>query len=192
MISFLAGSVKQKSETSATILVGGVGYESVLTPSFLANLRESEQVEVHVYTHVREDCLALYGFKTTEELDLFKMFVNHVSGIGPKTAMLILDRGVTNVKKAIICADVDFFTLIPRLGKKNSQKIIIELKNKIGGLSDLNLADTVGENEELIEALLVMGYTRMEISESLKYLPKEKLSTQAKLKIILKDKKNDV
>src|SRR3989344_9038291 len=128
MISLLKGQLHHKNSDSLTILVGGVGYLVAVTPSTLAKISLEETLELNIYTHVREDALDLYGFTNAEELKMFKSLIG-VSGIGPKTALLVIDRGVEQVKLAIIKADENFFTLVPRLGKKNAQKIIIELKS---------------------------------------------------------------
>lgn len=186
MIGFLSGQVKTKFVSSLIILTGGVGYEVLVPVSTFNQIKVNDLLELFIYTHVREDALALYGFRTQEELALFKMLLG-VSGIGPKTALLVIDKGVKEVKEAIFKADVDFFSLIPRLGRKNSQKIIIELKNKLGSLTDLNLADESQETKEAVEALQNMGYSRPEIINVLRTAPATIASLEDKIRYGLKN-----
>ncbi|KKU92042.1 MAG: Holliday junction ATP-dependent DNA helicase RuvA [Microgenomates group bacterium GW2011_GWA1_48_10] len=184
MISFLQGSVKQKNFDSVTLLVGGVGYHVFLPSSILSRLSLGEPLDLHIHTHVREDALDLFGFPNTEGLNLFKMLLS-VSGIGPRTALLVLDKGVDPVKQAIIKADETFFTLVPRLGKKNAQKIIIELKSKLGSLSDLDLTGG-SATSELLDALESMGYSPSEARQATKNLPPETIAIEDQIRFALK------
>lgn len=187
MIGFLAGTIHNKSLGSVTVLTNGVGYVVSMCPSTLTKISTQETVELYIYTHVREDILELYGFQTEEELRLFKLLLN-VSGIGPKTALLVISQGVEAVKEAIIKANTDFFTTIPRLGTKNAQKIIIELKTKLGGIEDLDLNGD-RQSSEITEALTSMGFSRQETLTALRNLPIElkTASTEQKLRHLLKN-----
>ena len=153
MIGYLQGEIKYTGSDSIIILVNNVGYKVYVSKLFSIGT----SVELFIHTHVREDALTLYGFASPADLQMFEWLLD-VSGIGPKTALLCLAQGSAQIAKAIATADVGFFTQIPRLGKKNAQKIIIELKNKIGGFSELNLADDESTSEAVL-ALQYMGYT---------------------------------
>lgn len=164
MIGALSGTIAAKTKNPMLVMVGGVGYSVHVTTGMLDKSRLSQPVMLYIHTHVREDALDLFGFETQEELGFFDHLLT-VSGIGPKTALLVIDRRVAAIRQAILSADVDFFTNIPRLGKKNAQKIIIELKSKLGSLEDLDLTDTeTSETGELREALSGMGFERKEIT----------------------------
>lgn len=156
MIGYLQGEIKYTNPDSIIILVNNVGYKVYVTKLFPVG----SQVELFIHTHVREDALTLYGFASPSDLQMFEWLLD-VSGIGPKTALLCLAQGSAKIAKAIVSADVGFFTQIPRLGKKNAQKIIIELKNKMGGVTDLNLSEDESTNEAIL-ALQSMGYTQTE------------------------------
>jgi len=184
MISFLSGKIYDKLPDSIILLVNGVGYKVTVVPSLYISLVLSDLLDLFIYTHVREDALDLYGFKTKEELVLFNLLLG-VSGIGPKTALLVINKGVEPVKNAVVKADVDFFTLIPRLGHKNSQKIIIELKNKLGGFADLDLSDQSPEISEAAEALQVMGYSKKEALIALRGV-KPEITIQEKIRYALR------
>jgi Holliday junction DNA helicase RuvA len=185
MIGYLSGKVQDKFPASVILLTGGVGYETLIPPSTLSSVTVGDSLKLYIYTHVREDTLALYGFKTKEELFLFNLLLE-VPGIGPKTALLVVDKGVEKIKQAIAKADVDFFSLIPRLGRKNSQKIIIELKNKLGGLIELDLAGESSETLEAIEALQAMGYTKPQAIGALRMVPESLNTVEEKIKYALK------
>lgn len=167
MIGQLTGSIKQTHRNPLIVDVGDVGYLVHVTEKFLAGVEAGKRYTLSIHTHVRQEAFDLYGFKDETELVLFELLLT-VSGIGPKTALLVIDRGAEATGRAVKQGDVDFFMTIPRLGKKNAQKIIIELKNKLGATDDLNLnGESDGETRQMTEALLSMGFKRHEISEAL-------------------------
>lgn len=140
---------------------------------------------IRTHTYVREDALMLFGFATVEDLSIFELLLT-VSGIGPKTALAVLDRGVDAIKRAIVASDVEFFMTVPRLGKKNAQKIIIELKSKLGSTADLDLTKEEGnEVKQIIDALISMGFDRKEAREAVTQLPADGTLEQ-KVKYALK------
>jgi len=186
MISFLTGAIHHKDLDAVTILINGVGYKVVVTASVLNKLAVGDEVELYIHSHIRDDVFDLYGFLSKEELALFKLLIS-VSGVGPKTGMLVMDKGAASIRQAIVKADIGFFTLIPRLGKKNSQKIIIELKNKIGGAADLDLQGG-SETNELVEALKAMGYSLSEAAAMIKNMPDDLEKLEEKIKWTLKNK----
>lgn len=186
MIGGLKGEPIISSDNSIILMVGGVGYQVCIPPSLKEKVRKEKEVFLFIHTHVREDLLELYGFLKKEELYLFKLLLG-VSGIGPKTALAIVDQGIGNVQKAVVKADISFFTLIPRLGKKNAQKIIIELKPKLGDLEELDLSGEVeGETSQVIEALKSMGFSQKEAYVVLRKLPKKLKNVEEKIRFALK------
>lgn len=185
MISFLTGKIHNKTSDSLTLLVNGVGYLVFVPPSTLLKVSVGEDLELYVHTHVRDDALDLYGFAGAEDLSLFKLLIS-VSGVGPKTALAVIDRGVQAVKQAIIEADQNFFTLVPRLGKKNAQKIIIELKSKLGGVAELDLQDKGGHVSLLVEALLSMGYTQVEAVNAARAVPPDIKTVEEQIRLVLR------
>ncbi|MBI4035915.1 Holliday junction branch migration protein RuvA [Candidatus Daviesbacteria bacterium] len=186
MIGFLSGTIHSKSANQIILLTCGVGYLVTVLPNYLSLLKASAQVQLFIYTHVREDILDLYGFLTPGELELFKLTLT-VSGIGPKTALLVIDKGVGKVQQAIKDADTNFFTTVPRLGHKNAQKIIIELKNKLGGLKELDLTSDSVESIEAIEALRNLGYTRQEAMKAIQAVPLSEKTLEQKISYALRN-----
>ena len=168
--------------------VSGVGYRVVASQAVLSKLGNvGEKITMYIHTHVREDALDLYGFSEQADLKLFEQLIG-VSGVGPKTALGIFSVGTrAEIVQAVITGNVLFFTGVPRLGKKNAQKIIIELKGKFGSIQDLDLSesDLVSHNE-VVDALLTFGFSKAEIQKALQGLQLDGLSLSEKVKQALK------
>lgn len=186
MIAALSGLVLEKRHDSLLLMTEQVGYLVYVAPQFLTHVALNEKIFIYTHTHVREDVLQLFGFRDAAELQLFEMLLS-VSGIGPKTALTIVDQGVREVKQAIISGKSDFFTTVPRVGRKNAQKIIIELRSKLGAESDDAVLENGEENADLVAALINLGFTRMEIVTAIKLTPAEAVNVEDKLKFALKN-----
>jgi Holliday junction DNA helicase RuvA len=182
MIASLAGTVEIIDLPFVIVNVGGVGYKVLCSNDVISKLEKGGQTKLFTYTHVREDALELFGFGEYSDLKIFEYLIS-ISDVGPKTAIGVFSIGSSSqIVSAIKNGDVNFFSKVPRLGKKNAQKIIIELKNKLGGTVDLDLSDS-SENSEILGALLGFGYSQDEALEALKQvepgLPVEKQLKQA-------------
>lgn len=186
MIGFLSGKISYKDAPYLLIDVHGVGYK-VLASAALFEKPIGDVVTIFTHTHVKEDALDLYGFATQNDLKVFEMLIG-ISGIGPKTAIGIFGLGTAEeIVGAIGKADVDFFTGVPRLGRKNAQKIIIELKNKIGSVSELNLAEEMDStNGEVVGALMSIGFSDREAWAAVRALNGKGETVQEKVKMALK------
>lgn len=171
MIALLTGTIASEHGYNPIIIdVGGVGY-SVFVPTRIGQqLQNGQRVVLHIHTHVREDAFDLFGFLSRDELSLFNLLLT-VSGIGPKTALGVMDHNAESIRQAIEKGDVDFFTSVPRLGKKNAQKIIIELRSKLTGITGNLPGETSSETTEISDALRAMGFDRQEIKTVLPKLP---------------------
>lgn len=171
MIRVLTGTLSSIFSEEVIVDVQGVGY-GVLVGAALARelqLLSGQVATLHIYTHVKEDALQLFGFRSTSERELFLYLVS-VSGIGPKTALNVLDKGADEVAQAIRTSDVAFFSGVPRLGKKSAQKIIVELQPKLGKLQDLDLSPETAVATDVREALVGMGYLEASVREVLMQL----------------------
>lgn len=187
MIGSLNGKVILKDGNSMLIDVNGVGYKVLMSGKTIANINLEDKLFVYIYSHIREDVFDLFGFKEIEDLKLFENLIS-VSGVGPKTALSIFSFADRNeVVNAVLKGDVDLFTKVPRLGKKNAQKIIIELKSRFKDTSifDLSSADSF-ENEEVVEALKTFGFSAREALDALKNMDKSITSQNEKIKYALK------
>jgi Holliday junction DNA helicase RuvA len=131
MIGYLEGTLKQLDATRALVLAGGVGYELHISLSTYYRLEGKPQVALEVYTHVREDALALYGFASSEEKYAFEKLIS-ISGIGPTLAQKILS-GIdpADLAEAIAQNDTRKLSSIPGVGKKTAERICLELRDKI-------------------------------------------------------------
>jgi len=187
MIGFLNGNIEFLNIPYVIINVNGVGYKVLVPNTVLEKLSLKQKVKIYTYTFVREDALELFGFLEPDDLKLFESLIS-VSGVGPKTALNIFSFGKREeIIEAIIKGDVMFFSGVPRLGRKNAQKIIIELKNKLGSSSDLDLSgkDLI-ENTEVIQALKSFGFTQQEATKALREIDKKGKTTEEKIKLALK------
>lgn len=156
MISYLVGKpIVEKN--SITLLVGGVGYDVHASGSLLSKASTLEELELFIYTHVKEDRLELYGFENKQQKELFLLLIS-VSGVGPSTALSITDNSASEIVDAVQNAQTAFFSAVPRVGKKLAQKIIIELSSKLGELKSLDLGPESTNRTEVREALMSLGF----------------------------------
>jgi Holliday junction DNA helicase RuvA len=147
----------------ACLEVGGVGYEVTMTPRSLAGLPSvGEEVVVHTHTHVREDEMSLYGFEAESDRDLFRVLLG-AGGVGPKLAMAVLGTMThQEVVRAIVTEDSDALTVVPGVGKRGAQKIVLELAPKLAGV-DAEVG-TTSSTVTVRQALEGLGYTTEEIN----------------------------
>lgn len=184
MIGFLKGKVKFKQLDQLILSIKGVGYLLYLPVYDLSKAKIEDKKEYYVYTYVKEDEISLFGFSSIEDKQIF-VLLNKVSGIGPRTALNIVSfaNGAKNIQKAISDADVEFFSSLKGLGKKTAQRIIVDLKSKIGGLKDLEFETE--EDRDLLDALQGLGFSQQEIRKSIKKIKKD-LPLEEKIKHALK------
>jgi Holliday junction DNA helicase RuvA len=165
MIGRLRGTLAGLRATGVVLDVGGVGYEVVVTPRTVADLPSlGEEVVLHTHLVVREDAMLLHGFGSESERDLFRILLS-ASGIGPKVAMATLGALQSDeLRRAIAAEDVDTLTLVPGIGKRGAQKMVLELKPKITAVEAESVvgASTVAQVREALEGL---GYQAAEIRE---------------------------
>lgn len=187
MISSLRGNISRIFGNYIEVEVNNVGYLVFVGKN---GFSDGENIKIYTYMAVSENDISLYGFMTKEELDLFKMLIT-VSGVGPKSAAQIL--GNTNsidVIKAIGDANVEFFKKIKGIGLKTAQRIIVDLKSKIGGLGELNLKDSLPLLEDdLMLSLQQLGFEKKEIEQMVKGLPVELVEVEQKLEWCLRNRK---
>jgi len=188
MIGFLKGSIEHLDRPFVFLDVNGVGYRVLVSDTVYAKLVKNEKTKLFTYTYVREDDLSLFGFLELEDLKLFEGLIT-VSGIGPKTALNIFSfGGRKEIIDAIIKGDFSFFTSVPRLGTKNAQRIIIELKNKMGSGNDLDLSGKdLLENAEVVQALKNFGFSVGEAQKVVREIKTEGLTLDEKIKLALKN-----
>lgn len=165
MIAYLSGK-PLVGNTFTAIFCGGVGYGVYVSKNTKIQMTNTKVISLYVYSHIKEDTFDLYGFLTEEEKTLFLKLID-VDGVGPKTALGIMDRGINEIISAVRAADVSFFQSVPRVGKKSAQKIIIDLKSKLGG-EELLLVEPEGVAKDVLEALCALGFSTLESSRFVK------------------------
>ncbi len=159
MIGFLSGIVRDYRRNTLLLEVNGVGYKVLVSNH---DIQIGKPLKIYIHTHVREDEISLFGFKTNSDLEMFENLLT-VSGIGPKSALSIISAGSGEViKKALLDSNLNFFTSISGIGKKSAQRIIIELRPKITNAST-NL-DNLEGNPILVDALKELGFKNQEIN----------------------------
>ena len=164
MIGRLRGTIAAKEVDRTVLDVGGVGYEVAVTPRALAELPGvGEQAVLHTHLHVREDQMSLFGFTADEERDLFRLLLG-ASGVGPKVALAMCGTlRPAELKQAVMTEDTDTLTMVPGIGKRTAQKLIIELRPRLD-LPDGDLpGGGAGALSEVREALETLGYHSTEI-----------------------------
>jgi Holliday junction DNA helicase RuvA len=188
MIGYLKGKVELLKRPFVIIDVNDVGYKVLVPETIYAKLSLGDIVKIFTFTYVREDALDLFGFLEAEDLGLFESLLT-VSGVGPKTALNIFSFGERkDIIEAIIKGDVSFFTSVPRLGTKNAQKIIIELKSKMGSGADIDLSGKdLLENAEVVQALKNFGFSVGEAQKAVREIKQVGLTTEDKIRLSLKN-----
>ena len=169
MIARLRGRPAGRTNDGLVLDVNGVGYLVAATPSALRRASAGSELTVETYLHVREDALQLYGFADAEERELFVHLLT-VSGIGPKVALAVVSGSPPGeLRKAIVLGDHARFQAIPGIGKKTAERIVLELREKLGSVSDAGLAavdDTPGHLMAR-DALVELGYTLIDAERAL-------------------------
>lgn len=187
MIAALKGIVDTIDTPYIIVDVNGIGYKVLVSNTILSSLSIGAPIKLFTYTHVREDLLELFGFLHLSDLKLFEKLIS-ISGIGPKTAVGIFTLGTgSEIINAISQGDVTFFSGVPRLGKKNAQKIILELKGKL--IDDAELLGSSGlsnGNGEVIAALQHFGFSTREAQDALQNISANGQTTEEKIKLALK------
>jgi Holliday junction DNA helicase RuvA len=170
VIAFLEGRVADKSGGRVTIDVGGVGYDVQVPSSTLAKLPAiGKTARVHTRMVVRDDGMTLFGFATADERELFDLLVT-VTGVGPKVALSFLSvLSPDALRRAIRTGDVAALTLVPGVGKKVAQRVMLDLKDKLGG--DVVLLE--GPLSDVREALLALGLSPQEAGEAMSGLAED-------------------
>lgn len=191
MISQIKGTVSHIDLKFAVVNTGtpeaGVGYKVFATSDTLSGLTVGSHTSLWTYLAVRDNAMDLYGFNSPAELAFFELLLT-VSGIGPKTALGILNAAaIETIQNAIHTEDTSGLTKVSGIGKKVAEKIVLELKDKIGemGKTAIGTAAMKGDSD-VIEALRSLGYRENEAREAMKQVSKSTAGTSARIKEALK------
>lgn len=170
MISYIKGEVVKKGIDYLILENNNIGYYISTSLSTLNRVGEKEKAVLLTYMHIREDLIALYGFMTQDEIDLFKKLIS-VNGIGPKAGLSVLSTYETNtVKEIILKEDAVRLSKVPGIGKKTASKIILELKDKVGTAEELQggeISAVSNEMNDVSDALTALGFSPAEVKRTL-------------------------
>lgn len=184
MITHIKGTVIDKEERAVVVDVHGVGYKAFATNAVVDKAREGQEIALWTHLAVREDAQTLFGFPTKDELSFFELLIS-VSGIGPKTALGILNvSSVANIRRAVSTGDTSHLTKVSGVGSKLANKIVLELKGKFGAEeeSGVSLRDEV----DALEALKALGFKHGDAREALKQVDPSIIDTGERVKKALK------
>lgn len=188
MISHITGEILLKGDRFAIIDVSGVGYKVYISIDTMRKIgNDGEKVSLWTYLAVRENALDLYGFIENAEVELFELLIS-ISGVGPKSALAIMSVApLDTLKAAISSGDTSYLTKVSGIGKKNAEKIVLELRDKLGVLESESVGGVMSEDSDVVDALVAMGYSAVEAREALKQVAQEVSGTSARIKEALKN-----
>jgi holliday junction DNA helicase RuvA len=184
MISKIEGLVWDRAEKYITVGIGGLGIKVFTTSETIEISEKGKNISLLTHLVVREDALDLYGFLSKDELSFFEMLIS-ISGIGPKTSLNVLNiSSVSALKKAISSGDTSHLIKVSGIGRKIAEKIVIELKDKVGvhGEEEITLRDEI----DAVEALKALGYSQREAREALRKVEKDIIKTGDRIREALK------
>ncbi|MEA2570320.1 MAG: holliday junction helicase RuvA [Acidobacteriota bacterium] len=188
MIGYLNGTLKRLTATSALVLVNGVGYDVHISLSTYYKLEGRKEIELEIFTHVREDALSLYGFATADEKTAFEKLIS-ISGIGPTLAQKILSGiDAPALAEAVARADTRKLSSIPGVGKKTAERICLELRDKLalGGETPSTAPITrTSIDDDVHSALINLGYKPASADAALDAARKQ-LDPDAEFSVVLK------
>jgi Holliday junction DNA helicase RuvA len=175
MIAYLNGKIINKSGNYIILRAGSIGYKVFINDKLFYGLNSGDEVEVYTHQYVREDSLDLYGFESLDQLDFFEVLLS-ISGIGPKSALKATSIArVDEFKEYISRGDSALLQQVPGIGKKTAEKVVVELRDKVGFLSQRSKdsKDSSGKNEnnitsDEIDALIALGYSMVQAREALR------------------------
>jgi Holliday junction DNA helicase RuvA len=186
MIYKLSGPASEVFEDFAVISVGGIGYKVHMSARALSGLQAGSETDIFCHLHVREDALDLYGFRGENELEFFEMLLD-VSGVGPRSALAVLDvADLSELGAAIQEGRPDLMTRAAGIGRKTAERIVLDLKGKVkvGGAEEM--VKRMESDNDILETLVGLGYRRDQAKAALEKLDKGTTGVEARLKEALK------
>lgn len=171
MISLLHGTIVSKNNREIVLMTsGGVGYRILVSPSVLVSGKVGDELTIQTHLSVKEDAMDLFGFVSVAEKELFKNFLT-VSGVGPKTALHLLELGsVEEITLAIGRSDVEYLTKVSGIGRKTAERIVVDLKSKVAkGMSEAGVQIVrTDAMSDVIDALVTLGYSALQARDVVK------------------------
>ncbi len=186
MIASLKGTIEHIGNRFVILDVNDIGYKVFVTDTSLHSLKKGTQVFLWTYLAVREDALDLFGFTDKQEKDFFELLIG-ISGIGPKGALNVLSAvSCQALANAIRTGSTAHLVKVSGIGRKTAEKIVLELKDKLGGIISLDITVGLSSDMDVIEALKALGYDADSARDALKKIDGKITETNAKIKAALK------
>ncbi len=183
MIAYISGDIFSQESTSVVVLTQGIGYRVFCTTKTLSNVVVGQYIELYTYHHVKEDAQQLFGFVSRYELVMFEQLIT-ISGVGPKSGLAILSvASLADIEQAVFLGDPKILTKVSGIGKKTAERIVLELKGKLGAVS--SLSETTASScadVDVIEALEQLGYSLVQAREVVASLEVTYTTVDEKLK----------
>lgn len=184
MIAKIRGTVEEADLNFIIVDVSGIGYKVFVNNSLLSTVKKGSPIDLFTYLAVRENSQDLYGFVSKEEKNFFELLLT-ISGIGPKSALAILNTApIETIREGVLSGDVGHLTKVSGIGRKNAEKIIVGLKDKIGSIEGQEFSNLSGSGTA-IEALTSLGYSERDARKVIQKLDKN-LSAEEMIKEALK------
>jgi len=192
MIATLNGRITDKNLNSVILETGGIGYEVLIAVENLNQLQLGQEYKLQIYEHIRDNLYDLYGFLDAQSKALFIKLIN-VNGVGPKAGLNILGIGpLGRVKEAIASGDVKLIKTAPGIGKRVAERVVIDLKDKVGLISNVNeesilFSEDLLMQDEAIQALVALGYDVNDAAKAVEKIDKN-LDVGERVRLALKSK----
>ncbi len=186
MISRIEGKIRMKGAKFLIVDVNGIGFRVFAGSQTLKNSpKAGENISLWTHLHVREDAMELYGFTECAELEFFEMLIQ-ISGIGPKSGLGVLAVApLDTLKRAIAGGETSYLTKVSGIGRKTAEKIILELREKLGDMGEAS-GLTLKEDRDVLDAMESLGYSKQEAREAIKEIPKTITGASQRVKEALK------
>lgn len=187
MLIHLRGKILNKVRNYLIVETNNLGYQVFVSESLWQESLAGRDIALYLHHQVREEADDLYGFKDLDDLELFEALLS-VSGVGPKSALGVLGIASTNdIKVSIVRGDAGLLTQVSGIGRKTAERVVLELKNKLGKISALNGLDGLKayDNDE-IDALLALGYSALEARQAIQALPDDIKDRSERIRAALK------
>lgn len=184
MLGYLSGTIVTTRRHAVILAAGGVGYLVAVSKQLLAKAKAGSKLALHIHTHQTSDTISLFGFVSETELEFFELLTS-VNGVGPKTALEILETPREVIESAIVGNDTAAFKKISGVGPKTAGRIVLELRGQLTGDRNVTLPNESELDSDAVEALTQLGYKNAQIQKTLAKLPKEITETEAIVKWFL-------
>lgn len=190
MIATIEGMVSEKLSGSVVVELGGIGYEVVVPVTDWGSVAQGSSAKFYIYEHIREDSHQLFGFSARADKELFVLLLS-VNGVGPKVAMQVMSAASGDrLRSAIASGDSSLFKNVSGVGKKTAERIMVELKNKVGasGEGAIEIAGVeVASGDPAYQALIGLGYKPAQAATAVAAIPADITDEQERVKLALKN-----